>query len=431
MNPEPLSSGMSVNKVIADNGENGIKVEDFRLVNNKHSSKIFRSGLLNVKMSTNFESTNLFNVLQETNLNEDMCNTLKNRCFKKNNIAIEVNGLHERSYIPRIRKKKGLKSHTNKLSNVKHHKHASSFVSNVEELPLKNLKVSKKRLKKCRFCGFKKRSCLIDSSGCKARQLNCVKCSKLGHFPKSLNCKFKKKVPEIISSASNRMLPNYLHSKNTRFDITCVQNGTNKEGFFQRSELLVKLEPAEFKDPGQKPSWSDLICQLDGADDISSEEDNLVNKKIFAVNCEVKEILHLINFLRSFNNIWLLSKDHPICDLDKNCLFCSIRSSCVRIRKERTSGPKSLKVSEFTNQLFQLGEDWRAHSRNLKNFIRLTVNLLIKSDLRLSETFLKVHSTQNSQEERIFAEIDIDTKKPSRMSDLVEMVISKFMTNKI
>ena len=37
-----------------------------------------------------------------------------------------------------------------------------------------------------------------------------------------------------------------------------------------------------------------LICQLDGADDISSEEDHMPNKKIFSVSCEANEV---VNFL--------------------------------------------------------------------------------------------------------------------------------------
>ena len=137
-----------------------------------------------------------------------------------------------------------------------------------------------------------------------------------------------------------------------------------------------------------------LICQLDGADDISSEEDHMPNKKIFSVSCEANEVVNLMNFFRSFNDIWILTNDHQICDLNKNCLFCNMRSSCLRLRRERNTGPKSLKVNEFTSQLFHFGDDWRSFSLDLKRFIEVTVNLLIKCDIKISEKFLKLPVTQ-------------------------------------
>ena len=54
--------------------------------------------------------------------------------------------------------------------------------------------IPKKRLRKCRYCNFKKRSCLLDKSSCKAVKKVCGKCKKPGHYPKSLNCKQRRKL---------------------------------------------------------------------------------------------------------------------------------------------------------------------------------------------------------------------------------------------
>ena len=73
----------------------------------------------------------------------------------------------------------------------------STFEGIPEEEVLKNPKrdlfrdISKKLLKKCRYCNFKKRICLIDPTSCNAKQSNCFRCQKTGHYPQSLNCKIK------------------------------------------------------------------------------------------------------------------------------------------------------------------------------------------------------------------------------------------------
>ena len=58
----------------------------------------------------------------------------------------------------------------------------------------KILITSKKKLKKCKFCNFKKRSCLLDPEQCKALYSQCFKCNKKGHFPASVNCQTHKKI---------------------------------------------------------------------------------------------------------------------------------------------------------------------------------------------------------------------------------------------
>ena len=51
------------------------------------------------------------------------------------------------------------------------------------------LNKNKRDLKKCKTCNFKKRTCLVDPSKCKAVQKQCFSCNKPGHFPKLLCCK--------------------------------------------------------------------------------------------------------------------------------------------------------------------------------------------------------------------------------------------------
>ena len=55
------------------------------------------------------------------------------------------------------------------------------------------LKASKTSLKKCRTCNKKIRMCAIDQTKCKAVNQCCNYCKKAGHFPKSLNCKRRRK----------------------------------------------------------------------------------------------------------------------------------------------------------------------------------------------------------------------------------------------
>ena len=65
-----------------------------------------------------------------------------------------------------------------------------------------------------------------------------------------------------------------------------------------------------------------------------------------------------------------------------------MRSCCLRVRQERIRGPKSLKVNEYTTQLFQYGPDWRLHARDFLKFFERTFELLIKSDKLIASMVL-------------------------------------------
>ena len=53
--------------------------------------------------------------------------------------------------------------------------------------------IPKHQLKKCRKCNFKRRTCVVNITMCKANQKRCVSCQKAGHYPQSLNCKVRRK----------------------------------------------------------------------------------------------------------------------------------------------------------------------------------------------------------------------------------------------
>ena len=93
------------------------------------------------------------------------------------------------------------------------------------------------------------------------------------------------------------------------------------------------------------------IPQLDGCDEFDLSEKGNMEKQIYGVNCEINEIIQLINFFRSFNFLWISTDSHWLCSVPQECFFCYMRSTCLRLRKEREKGPKMVQLNEFVNQL--------------------------------------------------------------------------------
>ena len=89
-----------------------------------------------------------------------------------------------------------------------------------------------------------------------------------------------------------------------------------------------------------------VILQLDGGNDSeSSDDEEMIQKNVFAINCEIEEISYLVNFFRNCDFLWESMLSHCICNNDqkqpeKNCFFCHMRSTYLRLNKERTKGPK-------------------------------------------------------------------------------------------
>ena len=66
-------------------------------------------------------------------------------------------------------------------------------------------------------------------------------------------------------------------------------------------------------------SCENKILQFDGIDDCSDDnvDQNLnskltLDKAVFGINCEEEDVIHLINFLRSFNFVWIALKCHSL-----------------------------------------------------------------------------------------------------------------------
>ena len=151
-------------------------------------------------------------------------------------------------------------------------------------------------------------------------------------------------------------------------------------------KALVNLKDVDFC---MKSTTQFHIPQVDGLDNIS------LVKKCFSVNCEIEELIALVTFFRSFENLWNCSTQHDICDYIRNganCFFCLMRSGCVRINSPRATGPKSLKMVEFVSQLSKFQEvlqwDWRVDKNDMAAFIENTIKLLILSEKLVFDKFI-------------------------------------------
>ena len=94
----------------------------------------------------------------------------------------------------------------------------------------KVLKTPKSSLKKCKRCNFKKRSCILNPSSCKAINKSCIKCKKNGHYPQSPNCKAG---PKVNKSKHSK---NKIHSKNVEQRKLCL------DSFFLINRRIIQLE---------------------------------------------------------------------------------------------------------------------------------------------------------------------------------------------
>ena len=352
------------------------------------------------------ETSNLFEILSvEDNFEED--GSMGHKLIKVRTKTLKASSKC---------KKKTVKYSKKDFSNEKNVP-KESMSSDIEEdnTNIFEIRYSKKCLKKCRFCNFKKRSCILNSVSCKAKTLKCHTCSKYGHFPQSMDCKAKK-LKRKMKRAKN--IDN--HRIKTSYDVQTSIRDNNK-CIKQVGPLVCWNRSSIFKAESYSPL--DSISQLDGNDSISSTDEREPCKGVFAIKCELKEIINLVSFFRSMNVLWISSREHLLCKLDEKCFLCNMRSSCLRIRQERKTGPKSLKLNEFTCQLDQYGSQWRLLICDMNEFIKATVNLLLKSDPSMQSKFLMPHVNKNTED---YSTITITTEvdfKSKQMSDIIKSVI--------
>ena len=472
----------------------------------------------------------------------------------------------------------------------------------------------KKSLKRCKKCHFKKRSCLLNPSSCQASQRLCHKCKKIGHFPRSINCKvntkllsssipkssprtyelpkqWKKDVLLLVTNRinllrrlakeketrrvvdqdmkqliANELIPyllmyitfnpdlslpvikkgnkkklekdaimkeakacakkfckegqklnrwnfvKYCHKKfnklllnannedvnyNSVFSILkafdqifykdanvhylCEESTTNelqdsspkihvssyedynnipnetlvhsnhancnqpedangRVKLFGGGKVVVNYENMNFDEHSSvnRIHMQDYIPQIDGLDDPARK----VEKKIFGINCEIKGIVQLINFFRSFNFLWISSclKSHWMCPLNQQCFFCYMRSSCLRLRKERSKGPRMIQLNEFANQLYQynsiLGWNWMENESDLPTFIENTLRLIHKRENLCAHFKMGDKDCQEceKEEECFISKVNnkklVKAEKAIKIGELIEDVVLKRNMNK-
>ena len=177
------------------------------------------------------------------------------------------------------------------------------------------------------------------------------------------------------------------------------------------------------------------IPQLDGCDDFDLSEKGNMEKQIYGVNCEINEIIQLINFVRSFNFLWISTDSHWLCSLHQECFFCYMRSTCLRLRKEREKGPKMVQLNEFVNQLFQyeslLGWNWRESATDMAKFIENTIRLIHKRETISPYLFLTDDDCQLCKEDisDCILKVDIEQKgnevQVLTINELIQHAITK------
>ena len=108
------------------------------------------------------------------------------------------------------------------------------------------------------------------------------------------------------------------------------------------------------------------FLQVDGNDDLKdSKTIEPIDKHTYALNCEDRSVVLLLNFIRNFYPLWSLIYIHPLCDFQNgvnsaNCFFCLVRSLCIRLNEKRFKGPKNVKPFEFVFQLSKYDVDgWK------------------------------------------------------------------------
>ena len=134
-----------------------------------------------------------------------------------------------------------------------------------------------------------------------------------------------------------------------------------------------------------------------------------------------------------FHNFWTVY--HVLCNSDQNCFFCNLRSSCLRLRKIREKGPRSIKLNEFVSQLNQFDQElswnWRENLEDMPTFLENTLRLITKSESKISSFFVHKElqcqlckQDPNNQTNFIFS-VNIKEKKEITVKDLLEQAILK------
>ena len=118
------------------------------------------------------------------------------------------------------------------------------------------LPISKKNLSKCKKCNFKRRSCLVDLTKCKAYDKSCFKCKRNGHFPQSPQCKVRNELKKKVQNVSKIFV-------------------LNKDILFLIKRRILELEGLEDNAKRSNDASTEI---KESTVDISSDEIKLIDK---------------------------------------------------------------------------------------------------------------------------------------------------------
>ena len=206
-----------------------------------------------------------------------------------------------------------------------------------------NIQTTQKRfLKKCRYCNFKKRSCVSNVSSCPALHSNCFKCHKQGHFPQSVCCKAKKD----SQTKKNKTTKNLVK----RSPLTEEVIGMVRQRIQQLEELELNkksIHPPKGKQENELQIIEKFLARTSASTDLPDLFlDNIVPNeylklkggsrlKIFDTDDEA-----LVKMLSLFRPLSLFGefKEHKKCKIsatsprDSLCSFCLMRSTVLKSR---------------------------------------------------------------------------------------------------
>ena len=107
----------------------------------------------------------------------------------------------------------------------------------------KMLQISRRNLKKCKHCGFKKRKCNINPSSCKSLVQICFKCETYGHFPKSRICKESKRKKQINTEKTSNVLRSISRISHTKIQqrIQYIEDQIKIEKKYLRTSYTLRF----------------------------------------------------------------------------------------------------------------------------------------------------------------------------------------------
>ena len=106
-----------------------------------------------------------------------------------------------------------------------------------------------------------------------------------------------------------------------------------------------------------------------------------------------------------------------------------MRSSCLRLRKERQAGPKQIQLNEFANQIDQyvsiLGWNWKDNGSDMASFVQNTLRLLHKRESISSFFHLGNANCQDGEidGENFIIDIEIKENTTEQVIKLNELII--------